>query len=157
MHVIAGLENNIEGRSLAWALEFPGCFAYGADGPEAIINLAAAFLNYKIWVGQHTGESWLAEIDQVDVRLSDVWTVYEIDQNYDVCDGGPYSVNAWFRHDWKPLTWQEVQRGLKVLSFSRADLLELIKDLPEELLDREYAGERWSIRGIVRHIANAEW
>ncbi|MEN4042500.1 MAG: DinB family protein, partial [Anaerolineaceae bacterium] len=50
-----------------------------------------------------------------------------------------------------------VQRGLKVLSFSRADLLELIKDLPEETLDREYAGERWSIRGIVRHIANAEW
>lgn len=27
-----GLENNVEGRSLAWVLDHPGCFAYGENG-----------------------------------------------------------------------------------------------------------------------------
>ncbi len=28
MRILVGIENNIEERSLAWALEYPGCFAY---------------------------------------------------------------------------------------------------------------------------------
>ena len=31
MHIRIGLENGDENRSVAWALDFPGCFAYGAD------------------------------------------------------------------------------------------------------------------------------
>ena len=38
-----GVENNIEGRSLAWALEHPGCFAYGPDGEAALEALPAAW------------------------------------------------------------------------------------------------------------------
>ena len=38
MQIRVGLENNIEGRSLAWVLDHPGCFAYGKDGPEGNIT-----------------------------------------------------------------------------------------------------------------------
>lgn len=156
MHLLAGLENNIEGRSMAWALEHPGCFAYGKDGTEALVNLPGAFLAYKKWIERHADHPWLSGTESLDVRLSEVWEVYYIDEDYNVIESGPYSVNAWFRHDWKPLTRLEVQRGLIILSYSRADLLELLRDLTDEILDRQYPGERWSIRGVVEHIANAE-
>ena len=32
----AGIENNNEGRSIAWALEHPGCFAYGVNADGAL-------------------------------------------------------------------------------------------------------------------------
>ena len=42
-----GLENNPRGRSQAWALDYPGCFAYGKDGSEALLNVPAAVLAYR--------------------------------------------------------------------------------------------------------------
>ena len=46
---------------------------------------------------------------------------------------------------------------MQLLSWTHADLLALVAELSEEVLDKTYPGERWSIRGILRHIANAEW
>ncbi len=157
MRILVGLENNIEHRSLAWALEHPGCFAYGAESSEAVINVAKAFVEYKRWLEAHTADSWLADARDVDVRLIDTWDVYEIDENYDVSPEGRYAVNAWFRHDWKPLTRLEVQRGLRVLAWMREDLLKMVTRVPEVVLDRQYPGERWSIRGVLKHLGGAEW
>lgn len=157
MHIQVGLENEPGQRSLAWALDFPGCFAYGEDGSSALVALAAEFVRYKNWVASHTSQSWLDDIRNIDVRLSEVWEVYRITDDYDLAPDGRYSVNAWFRHDWKPLTRLEIQHGLALLSFSRADLLQILAGLSDEILDREYHAERWSIRGIARHLAGAEW
>ena len=157
MRLNVGLENGADGRPLAWALDFPGCYAYGADGSEAVINLAPAFVAFKAWIARHTRESWLTDIHEVDVRLEEVWEVYNIDADYNVSPTGDYEVNAWFRHDWKPLTRTDVRRGLQVLSFARAELLETVNGLTDEILDRTYPQERWSIRGVLGHIAKAEW
>lgn len=157
MQLLVGMENGADGRPLAWALDHPGCYAYGADSAEAVVNLAPAFLAFKAWIGRHTRENWLADVRDVDVRLSEVWEVYNIDENYNATPDGSYEVNAWFRHDWKPITRLDVRRGLQVLAFSRADLLELVQGLPDEILDRTYPRERWSIRGVMGHIAKAEW
>lgn len=91
------------------------------------------------------------------MRLTDVWEVYQLDRNYRRVESGGTPINAWFSSDWLPLTRLEIQRGIQLLSFSRQDLLELVRGLPAEILDRERAGERWSLRGILGHIANAEW
>ena len=34
-----GLENDHDGCSIAWVLDHPGCFAYGQDGSEALLNV----------------------------------------------------------------------------------------------------------------------
>lgn len=39
MQIRVGLENGIEGRSLAWVFDNPGCFAYGKNGTEAILRV----------------------------------------------------------------------------------------------------------------------
>ncbi len=158
MQIQVGLENNNEGRSLAWALDYPGCFAYGADGPEALLNVPRAVLRYADWIGSHHENSWLASLGDFDVRLVETWDCYNIDENFDVVPAGDtYEVNAWFRHDWKPLSEVEVRRGLMLLDWSRADLLASVAELTPQQLDKEYPGERWPINGILNHIGGAEW
>ena len=150
-----GLELNYEGRALAWALDYPGCFAFGEEGPQAIIALAPALVRYQAWVNRKAGEP-LIELGDFDLRLVDTWTVYSMDDAYEESPEG-YAVNAWFKQDWKPLQAGEIERGLALLRWSRADLLALITDLSPQELDEKRAGERWSLGGIARHIANAEW
>ncbi len=157
MEILVGLENGYEGRSLAWALEHPGCFAYGGDGAEALENIAAEFVRYKDWVSAHTEDSWLADTGDIAVRLSEVWEVYRMDNHYRRVESGGIPINAWFSTDWIPLTRADIERGIDLLRFSRQDLYDLVRGLPGEVLDRERTGERWSLRGILEHIANAEW
>jgi len=152
-----GLENGVEGRSLAWALEHPGCFAYGADATSALVAMVPAFLHYVDWVNRNARTSWLTEVGHVDVRLVEVWEVYRLNEHYERVAEGGYEVNAWFQEDWKPLTRLDVRRGLQMLQWSRADLLNRVRSLTREQLEQRPTGERWSILGILEHIAGAEW
>ena len=155
MIIRIGLENNIEGRSLAWALDYPGAFAYGADGSEALLALPRGLIQYENWANQHAGQEWL-RLGDFDLRLVETWQPNTIDPDFEDPAQG-HQANAWFRDDWRPLTEDEVQRGLTLLEWSRADLLAITAELSAEKLDTAYPGERWSIRGILTHIAVAEW
>lgn len=150
-----GLENGIEGRSLAWVLGHPGCFAYGTDGEDALANVPQAIRDYGAWIAEHGGEGWLSA-GGVEFELVETWQVYTIDETYELVEQG-YEIDAWFRHDWKPLTAEDVERGLKLLSWSRADLLGAVEGLSDADLDVRLPGQRWSIRGVLGHVGGAEW
>lgn len=150
-----GLENNVEGRSLAWVLGYPGCFAYGDSGAQALAEAPEAIRNYVDWIAGRAAESWL-EPDRIDVLLEETWQVYNIDDQYQLVDSG-YNVNAWFRHDWLPLTAAEVERGLMLLTWSREDLLDAVRDLSPQQLEEAFPNERWTISGILQHVGGAEW
>ncbi len=150
-----GLENNTEGRSQAWVLGHPGCFAYGADGSQALLAVPQAIRDYRAWIAAHTSASWLTDAE-VEYRLVETWECYTIDEAYELAQEG-YEVNAWFRHDWLPLSAEEIARGLLLLSWERIDLLNTVSALSPETLARTYPGERWSIAGILNHIGGGEW
>ncbi len=153
-----GLENGTEGRSQAWVLGHPGCFAYGADGSSALAAVSGAIQDYRTWIAAHTAEVWFAAEEEQgnDYRLEETWECYSVSQDYELVQDG-YEVNAWFRHDWKPLTEEDIRRGLLLLAWGREHLLETVRDLSVEVLERTYPGERWSISGILKHIGGAEW
>ena len=157
MHIRIGLENGDENRSVAWALDFPGCFAYGADSSEALVRVVPAYLAYRSWIRHHGGLPGLPEDRELDVKLVESWNVYWIDEDFEKGPGKPYAVNAWFHEDWKPLTRAEGRRAAALLQWAREDLLAALAGLTAAELDAERPGERWSIRGIARHVANAEW
>lgn len=156
MLIKVGLENNPGERSIAWALDLPGCFAYGAEGSEALLHMPRAVMKHQDWVERHTTDSWLADLGDFDIRLEETFEVYTIDETYHLAQEG-YEVNAFFRHDWLPLSALEVERGLRLLSWSRADLLAVVGDLTPAKLEEKQPGERWSINGIVGHVGGAEW
>lgn len=150
-----GLENNAEGRSQVWLLGHPGCFAYGVDGSAAMEAVPQAIRDYRQWLAAHASGSWLVG-DATEYRLEETWECYSINSDYELVQVG-YEVNAWFRHDWIPLSGEDIQRGLLLLSWGREELLKLVKPLDVQTLDRTYPKERWSITGILKHIGGAEW
>ena len=150
-----GIENGAEGRSQAWVLGHPGCFAYGVDGAAALDAVSAAIRDYREWVTAHTSESWLVE-SVTEYQLEETWECYSINSDFEISQEG-YEVNAWFRHDWKLLSAEDLQRGLLLLSWGREELLKTIHDISTETLERTYPKERWSIAGILKHIGGAEW
>ena len=154
--LIIGLENGFEGHSIAWALDYPGCFSYGKDGSEALVGAPQALLAYQAWLNSHTADSWLKDLGDFDVKLVETWHYYEVDENYDVVEQGN-GVNAWFRHDWKPLTALEARRGVELLDWGRVDLLALLAGLSLQKLDEPISGERWTRRGILAHVATIQW
>lgn len=156
MLIQVGLENNPNGRSTAWALDLPGCFAYGEDGAQALIYLPLAVVKFQEWAARHAPDSWLASLADIDVRLVETFEVYTINDAYELAQEG-YEVGPFFRYDWKPLTALDVERGLQLLAWSRADLLEVVADLPPAKLAEKLPGERWSISGILGHVGGAEW
>jgi len=151
-----GIENNVEGRSMAWALDLPGCFAYGKSADLALGMIPEAIAEYSDWItSRNEGVGWV-DIDNLELALEEGWDVYTIDDNFDLANEG-YEINAWFRHDWKPLTVQEIEQSMQILAWSRADLLDAVFGLSPEQLSKKYPGERWSIEGILRHVGGAEW
>lgn len=155
MNFSVGLENGDENRSVAWILGHPGCFAYGPGPDSAMQAVPGAIRDYSAWIERYNGRSWL-DVEEIQARLEEAWDVYWVNEEYERVEQG-YGVNAWFFDDWKPLQAVEVERGLALLEWSRADLLETVEGLRREVMERAYPGERWSIDGILKHTASAEW
>jgi len=157
MQIRIGLKQNTEeGRFLAYALDHPGCFAYGEDEAETLIRMPMAVLDFDKWVRDHTAEPW-AEFTDLDFRIVERFTTYNLDDNYlSVAPGQGYHVNAWFLDDWRPLTEEEIDQALKIYHWQRDELLAGYTTLSSEILEKQRPGERWNITGIVKHVANAE-
>jgi hypothetical protein len=154
-----GIENNNEGRSIAWALEHPGCFAYGMKGSAAESNLEGALNKYAGWILRHERNPWLSfSENEIEMVINGTWDVYFIDDDLDIAsEGDSYSVESFFPYDWKPLTRIEIKHAHDMLAWSRLDLLKAVHGLSEEKLNQTYPGERWSINGILSHLGGAEW
>ena len=152
-----GIENNNDDRSIAWALEHPGCFAYGENSEAAQKNFPQAARDYAAWIARH-GESWL-EDGQVDVVVEEIFDAYFIHPTFERSERSAetYMVESFFVRDWKPLKPHEIERALQLLAWSRSDLLDVVKDLSAEKMAQTIPNERWSIHGILKHIGGAEW
>jgi hypothetical protein len=151
-----GIENNNDDRTIAWALDHPGCFAYGQNSEEAQRNFLQAVREYRAWIARHE-EPWLT--DEVEVVVEETFDAYFINPAFERVARGKDSwmVESFFVRDWKPLVPHEIERALKLLAWSRADLLHLVEGLDTERLSRTYPHERWAINGILNHIGIAEW
>lgn len=157
MRVSVGIENNNDGRSIAWALEHPGCFAYGRAADEALANMLPAAREYAGWIRQH-GMQWM-DAPSLEIEAAETFDAYRVTPEVALAEGKqePYMVESFFQQDAEPLSAVEVERATRMLSWSREDLLQTIAGLSEAKLNEHYAGERWSIEGILRHIGGAEW
>ena len=119
-----GIENNNDGRSIAWALDHPGCFAYGQDGEQAQKNFPQAARESAAWIADH-GKSWLD--NDVEVLVEETFDAYLINEALERVEEGSdaYMVESFFVRDWKPLVPYEVECALNLLfTFELARRLE---------------------------------
>ena len=156
MQVQIGIENNNEGRSVAWSLEHFGCYALGPDGQSAIVAMAKAIPEYIAWMEQHTDTPWFNPAE-IDIRLVDVYDDYFIDNQYNPVREGGKLIKAFFKTDWKPLTQMDVEHILQIISWNRQELVEVISGLDDTTLDKTLEEGEWPIRRIIAHIGRSEW
>ena len=84
------------------------------------------------------------DIDVVEVmRGTDPWNA-----------GG---VNALFGPDKVPPTSRQIDTYLRWMGHSREHLLNVVKDLPQEILTKEHGNEPRTIQNTLEHIADTEW
>ncbi|MEL7645031.1 MAG: hypothetical protein AAGU04_02020 [Anaerolineaceae bacterium] len=115
MLIRVGLETFGEGRSLAWGLDFPGCFANGSDEAEAILRFAGNLLDFERWVALHIDEPWFRLAD-VDFRIVETYQSSAL-------PGQCEATSAFFEDDLRPLSRQEIENALHVFRWQREELL----------------------------------
>jgi uncharacterized damage-inducible protein DinB len=150
MLIRVGMEKYPGNNFTAWALDFPGCVAYGKDEAEALLTLPRKLLEFDYWVRLHTDDPWF-ELDSMDFHVDETFVVSQTDHQ-----GMEYEVNAFFKDDLRPLGEPEVSQALQIIRWQQDELLAGIEFVGEEELNRIETGQRWSIMGILRQLASAE-
>lgn len=145
-----GLESKVEGRTLAWALDYPGVFTYGADDAEALLRMPREMLRFESWLDLHTDQPWV-HLESLDVHIAETFEGSSV-----WYDGRMHGVHSFFQSDALPLTIEDVRKALLVFNWQREELLAGVDTLPMELLKHEFEGQRWTIEGILEHIAQVE-
>ena len=120
-----GLEYGVGGGSLAWALDFPGCFAYGQADAEVMLNFARNLLAYEAWINLHADQAWFNLIN-LDFRIVEVFKPENSSRLEGSCKPA-----AFFEDDFRTLTQDEVQHALEVYSWQREELLAGLEFMPE--------------------------
>jgi len=144
-----GVEDIEPGHWVAWALELPGCFSPGSTRTEAIANAGASIAAYEHWLAMHEGR------DPVDNPYMDIH-VAEICQSIQTAPD--YTANAFFEDDRRALSKEDIQRVLKLLEFTRADLMAAVDKISKERRAAPIPGEAdESIDGILNHVGASEW
>jgi predicted RNase H-like HicB family nuclease len=135
---------------VVWALDLPACFSSGHTRTEAIAKAPQRIEAYFAWLTNH--DSSLPTISRAfEVDVVETFRAFVSEEDPE------YLVNGFFEDDRLPLTYWDVEVALRLLLWTRHDLLNVLRLVTREELSRPIAGEiRGSICGILKHIAGAE-
>lgn len=143
----AFLEVADDGLCMAHILALPGCIARAPTQTEALHQLPHVIRAYHDWLRRH-GEAAPPLDEPVEIAIADMSTGF-----------GPFNPGdaaALFAPDRQPITPDEIDDHLRLMSYSRADLLALVRTRPDQILDWQLDAQSFPIRRLLRHIGNAE-
>jgi uncharacterized damage-inducible protein DinB/predicted RNase H-like HicB family nuclease len=141
------LELGGEGLCMAHVPALPGCFVRAPSRAETLSRLPEAIHEYHAWLHRH-GEV-----------VPPLTGAIEIEVAAESTDIGPFvrgDAAALFLPDRKPVAPDEMEGFFRLMAYSRADLLALVRDLPGDLLDWQAGPGSFTIGALLRHIGNAE-
>lgn len=148
-----GIEDIEPNNWVVWVFELPGCYSRGKDRDEALNRTEACIRDHLARLRSMNLSSALNLIGSEDIDVE----IAETHQSFCGSDGD-YYVNACFDNDRLPLSGENVAAGLSLLGLNRTELSSCVRPLNEAELDRQIPGEiRVTIRGVLIHIATAEW
>jgi hypothetical protein len=127
---------------VAFALDLPGCFCTAQTAAEAIALAPLKIADYFDWLAGHDPSL------PVITRRPEVTVVEQFHSLYSPGDPD-YLVNAFFDDDRRPLTYWEVAGTLRLLNWTRRDLLMAIRSVTASQL----AGP---VGDLLKHIGGAE-
>lgn len=141
------LEIHDDGRCMAHVPELPGCFARAPTRDEALSQVPTMIRDYHAWLRRH-GEPAPPPDAPIEIEIAG--------ESVGFGPFDPGDAAALLPPDQMALTPEEMEHLFRLMAHSRADLLALVRDLPDEILDWRPAPQSFSIRRLLRHIGNAE-
>jgi uncharacterized damage-inducible protein DinB/predicted RNase H-like HicB family nuclease len=136
-----------DGRCMAHVLELPGCIVRAPSRDEALRRMPDAIRDYHAWLRRH-GEPAPPDEELIEIEVAGESTGF-----------GPFDPGdaaALFPPDREPVAHEEMEHHFRLMAHARADLLALVRDLPDDVLDWQVDPQSFSIRRLLRHIGNAE-
>lgn len=150
MRIRLAVEDMEPNHWIAWAVDLPGCFSSATTAQSAIANASQKVLEYFSWLSKHDG-SLLVVDDTIETE------VIEAFQSFPSIEDPYYIVNAFFEIDRQPLGYWDIEIALRLLAYTRQDLLDAVHSVSQDSLTESIPDEvRGSIAGIIDHIAVAE-
>jgi len=141
------LEIADSGLCMAHVIDLPGCIVHAASRDAALRQLPGAIRDYYAWLRRH-GESALPEHESIEIEIAG--------ESIGFGPFDPGDAAALFAPDREPLASEDMERHFRLMTYSRADLLALVRSLSDETLDWPPDPQSFTIRRVLRHIGNAE-
>jgi predicted RNase H-like HicB family nuclease len=149
MHFVVYVEVEEDGTAMAHVPALPGCVSTGLSQEVALARLPQAITDYYRWLKAH-GEPIPEQIEPIELEVAGVSS-----------DAGhPGDAASFFPSDRAPLSEPEVATLLRLMAYSRKDLLDQVSGLAPELMAWKARNDEnqqvWDIDDILEHIASAE-
>jgi predicted RNase H-like HicB family nuclease/uncharacterized damage-inducible protein DinB len=133
-------------KTMVHVLDLLGCIAQGPTTEAALEATPEAIRAYLRFLRRH------GEVVEPESTFTTVVAVHVME--------GPWLGNGdpapGFGSDFQPLTVQDLNIYLQRLAWLRADLLDLIRDIPRKRLVAEPKGTGRSIYRILEHVAGSQ-
>jgi uncharacterized damage-inducible protein DinB len=146
------IEAGAEG-AMAHVAELPGCFAVGSDAARAAGAVGREITAFLQWLRGHR-ERLVPEAHISRPSMADLY-VAEVREGGAPLVGG--SRAALFPYDEERWTDEKLERTLRWLTYSRADLLAAVEDMSDEEVEARQVRSGVSLGKVLRHVANAEY
>ena len=138
---------------MAHVAELPGCFAVGSDASRAAASVPRAIVAFLAWLRKHreplVPEALISRPSMADLYVAQVFS-----------QGAPLQAGSYaslFEFDMVAWNDEKLERTLRWLSYSRADLLSLVEGMDETVLKSRLLGPDRTLWDTLRHLANAEY
>jgi predicted RNase H-like HicB family nuclease len=126
----------------------PGCWVFGRTPESALKKVKTAIVDWYEWLETHR-EQVPAETKHFEVE---VWETLRVTYN-PVRAGKPEPL---FWSETAPTKRKEILRTLRLMRYSREDLLETVKGLGSDLMNWKPTGEPRTVENCLRHVACVE-
>jgi predicted RNase H-like HicB family nuclease len=136
------------GGTGAFVPDCPGCWVFGRNPESALMKVRLAVAEWFEWMRKH-GELVPSGLREFEIEVAEVLRV-----NYNPVEAGKPEPLFW--SEVLPVTRKDIARTLRLMSYSRKDLLQLVSDLSDECLNWKPPNGPRTIKNCLRHIAYVE-
>jgi predicted RNase H-like HicB family nuclease len=127
----------------------PGCWVYGRTRESAVKKVKIAIRQWYDWLEEH-GERYPKANRKFEIEVAESMKV-----GYNPVKAGKPEPLFW--SEVLPIKRDDIKRTIRLMEYSRQDLLDLVFHLTKEQLDFKPSGQPRSIRNCLKHIAYVEW
>lgn len=132
----------------AFVPDCPGCWVFGRTKERAIEKVRIAIVEWFEWLKKH-GESVPDMSNKVEIEVAEMLRV-----DYNPIKAGKPEPLFW--SEVLPVQRDDIKRIIRLMKYSRKDLLDLISNISDDCLDWNPPGKPRTVRNCLKHIAYVE-